>query len=75
VWSKQTTGPHNRYCKCCLPLLPKIIGVAATSGAVRGALASRDGTGLTMLTAVMAIFVLLSIGTLIAHALDAFRSG
>jgi hypothetical protein len=34
----------------------------------------RDRTGLTMLTAMAAIFVVLSIGILIAHALDAFRS-
>jgi hypothetical protein len=31
-------------------------------------------TGLTMLTAMAAIFIVLSIGILIAHALDAFRS-
>ena len=31
--------------------------------------------GLTMLTAVTVIFIVLSIGILIAHALDAFRSG
>jgi hypothetical protein len=43
--------------------------------AVRGALTSRDRTGLTMLTAVTATLILLSIGTLIAHALDAFRPG
>jgi hypothetical protein len=34
----------------------------------------RDRTGLTMLTAMAAIFIVLSIGILIAHALDAFRS-
>jgi hypothetical protein len=40
----------------------------------RGALTSRDRTGLIMLTAITAIFIVLSIGILIAHALDAFRS-
>ena len=34
----------------------------------------KDRTGLTMLTAMAAIFIVLSIGILIAHALDAFRS-
>jgi hypothetical protein len=66
----------------CRPLLPKIIRAAATSASrritltVRGAalLPPSDRTGLTMLTAVAAIFIVLSIGILIAHALDAFRS-
>jgi hypothetical protein len=66
----------------CRPLLPKIIRAAATSASrqitltVRGAalLPPRDRTGLTMLTAMAAIFIILSIGILIAHALDAFRS-
>ena len=35
MWSKQTTGPRNRCFECCRPLLPKIIGVAATSAARR----------------------------------------
>jgi hypothetical protein len=43
--------------------------------AARGALTFQNCTGLTMLTAITAIFILLSIGILIAHALDAFRSG
>ena len=43
--------------------------------ALRGALNSWDGTGLIMLTAITAIIIVLSIGILIAHALDAFRSG
>jgi hypothetical protein len=66
----------------CRPLLLKIIRAAATSASrqitltVRGAalLPPRDRTGLTMLTAMAAIFIILSIGILIAHALDAFRS-
>jgi len=43
---------------------------------VQGAALLLRGTaqGLTMLTAVTAIFIVLSIGILIAHALDAFRS-
>ena len=36
--------------------------------AVRGALTFQDRTGLTMLTAITAIFIVLSIGFLIAHA-------
>jgi hypothetical protein len=40
----------------------------------RGALTSAGPQGLTMLTAMAAIFIVLSIGILIAHALDAFRS-
>ena len=43
--------------------------------AVRGALTFQGRTGLTMLTAITAIIIVLSIGILIAHALDAFRSG
>jgi len=43
--------------------------------AVRGVLPFQDGTGLTMLTVMTASVILLSIGILIAHALDAFRSG
>jgi len=43
--------------------------------AVPGALTFQDRTGLTMLTAITAIIIVLSIGILIAHALDAFRSG
>jgi hypothetical protein len=43
--------------------------------AVGGALTFQDCTGLTMLTAITAIIIVLSIGILIAHALDAFRSG
>jgi hypothetical protein len=66
----------------CRPLLPKIIRAAATSASRRmtltvqaaALLPSRDRTGLTMLTAMAAIFIVLSIGILIAHALDAFRS-
>jgi len=42
--------------------------------AVRGALTFQDRTGLTMLTAITAIIIVLSIGILIAHALDAYRS-
>ena len=41
--------------------------------AVLGALTFQDRTGLTMLTAITAIIIVLSIGILIAHALDAFR--
>jgi hypothetical protein len=37
-------------------------------------LTSLDRTGLTMLTDIAAILIVLSIGILIAHALDAFRS-
>ena len=66
----------------CRPLLPKIIRAAATSASRRmtltvqaaALLPPRDRTGLTMLTAMAAIFIVLSIGILIAHALDAFRS-
>ena len=66
----------------CRPLLPKIIRAAATSASrrmtltvqVAALLPPRDRTGLTMLTAMAAIFIVLSIGILIAHALDAFRS-
>jgi hypothetical protein len=43
-------------------------------GRVAALLPPRDRTGLTMLTAMAAIFIVLSIGILIAHALDAFRS-
>jgi hypothetical protein len=43
--------------------------------ALRRALTSWDRTGLIMLTAIAAIIIILSIGILIAHALDAFRSG
>jgi hypothetical protein len=43
--------------------------------ASRGALTFQDRTGLIMLTAITAIIIVLSIGILIAHALDAFRSG
>ena len=39
--------------------------------AARGALTFQDRTGLTMLTAITAIIIVLSIGILIAHALDA----
>jgi hypothetical protein len=42
--------------------------------ASHGALPPRDRTGLNMLTAMTAILIVLSIGILIAHALDAFRS-
>jgi len=38
--------------------------------ALRGALTSWDRTGLIMLTAITAIIIVLSIGILIAHALD-----
>jgi hypothetical protein len=43
--------------------------------AVRSALTFLDRKGLTMLTAITAILIVLSVGILIAHALDAFRSG
>jgi hypothetical protein len=43
--------------------------------ASRGALTSWDRAGSIMLTAITAIIIVLSIGILIAHALDAFRSG
>jgi hypothetical protein len=42
--------------------------------ASHGALPPRDRTGLNMLTAMTAVLIVLSIGILIAHALDAFRS-
>src|ERR1700704_4027487 len=66
----------------CRPLLRKIIRAAATSASRRitltvrraALLPLRDRTGLTMLAAMAAIFIVLSIGILIAHALDAFRS-
>jgi hypothetical protein len=63
------------------PLLPKIIRGAATSAARRmtltvqcAALLLSGPHGFAMLTAMTAIFIILSIGILIAHALDAFRS-
>jgi hypothetical protein len=40
----------------------------------RGALISEGPHRMTMLTVMAAIFIVLSIGILIAHALDAFRS-
>jgi hypothetical protein len=66
----------------CRLLLRKIIKAAATSASrwitltVQGAalLPPSDRTGLTMLTAMAAVFIVLSVGILIAHALDAFRS-
>jgi hypothetical protein len=85
--ARAITAPTNPTPICpegtsCRPLLPKIIRAAATSAARRIALTvqavallpPRDRTGLTMLTAMAAIFIVLSIGILIAHALDAFRS-
>ena len=72
----------SRRVRAARPLLPKVIRVTENfrssmnhfDCARAHPFQSRDGAVLTMLTVIAGIFIVLSIGILVVHALDGFRS-